>query len=75
MISDAYLVTKLINNLQKTPICPPFFKCKFRHFKRRLVCIVNKPCLQAKEALFTGKRSLIYTPNKTSLKKERNRAQ
>lgn len=25
MISDAYLVTKLINNLQKTPICPPFF--------------------------------------------------
>ena len=52
MISDAYLVTKLINNLQKTPICPPFFKCKFRHFKRSLVYRQKKPYLHSKQDFF-----------------------
>ena len=32
--------------------------------KRSLVCIVKKPCLQCKEALFEDKRSLVWKRGK-----------
>ena len=35
------------------------FKQGFFTLQTRLLCIPKKPCLRCKEALFTGKRSLV----------------
>jgi hypothetical protein len=65
LVRDKKDITSIISKFKQKRDKQPFIFSDLRTaFQTSLVCIINKPCLKCKEALFAMQRSLVCKRSK-----------